>query len=270
MYIPVSVPRPQGISPGAATSKNPNVTMFRAEDVLAFPTRDQNGINMIGDYVLKSGAKMLKIYMTPSSIQNSYESSGEEDAISIKQKFEGHHPGDDLPIMEFLQNNYGQGFIILMDQCDTTAKKVYGTRCTPLTLKASGKSDKDTNVQMLMFEAFSSSKHLPGTYNGSTVFDAPFAVVSATAIAASPANGNYYKLPQTTAATSIAFATNTLDDRQNLTLIGAGGAVAATLAASATVVLVGSVNWVALENATITFQVVKAGATTILVEQSRT
>jgi uncharacterized protein YggU (UPF0235/DUF167 family) len=270
LYIPISVARPSGVSPGAATAKNPNVTVLRSQDVLSFPTRDQNGINLVGNYVMKTGAIMLSVYMTPSSIQYSYESSGEEDAISVKQKFEGHHPGANKEILEFLQNNYGQGFIILVDQCDTSEKLVYGTRCTPLTLKPSGKSDKDSNIQTLMFESFSSGQYLPGKYTGSTVFSAPFAVVSAAAIAANPANGNYYKLPQTAAATAIAFATNTLTDRENVTLIGSGGAVDATLAASANVILIGSVSWVALENATITFQIVKSGATTILIEQSRT
>jgi hypothetical protein len=275
MYAKVSVPKSQGIAPGAAAAKDPNVTIVDVDDILFFPPRDSKGIVMVGDFAMKPGAKMIQFYATKSKISAPYTSDGDEDSISIKQAFEAQHPGNAKEIREFIQNWLGKNVIIIHGSCAEPEKQVVGTKCAPLQLKPEGKDDNDGRMHMLKFEAFAKSSFLPGIYNGSLVLDAPTAVADVAEVAVDTEVNTQYKLPVGTAGTgaSIAFDTVTATDRDHITLIGSGGAdvhsIEAGVAGSVTVILRNGSLWAALENSVITFEYVNGGATKYLVELSR-
>jgi hypothetical protein len=172
MYIKISVTKPIiGKSAGSPAPKEPNVTVVAVEDILTFPNTDSKGVNMVGSFIMKPGAKMITVYMTPSKSKASYEPQGEEDAESYKHKFEGEHPGNSLEIAEFIQNWTGVPAIVIYGSCADNFRKVVGTKCAPVRLKATGQDDNDVRKNILVFEQFANTGYLPGHYTGELIYD---------------------------------------------------------------------------------------------------
>lgn len=273
MYLPTNVAKPAGKSAGAAAPKEPNVTIIATKDIAVWPARDDKGVQHTGNFILNAGAKAITVYMTSSKIKAPYESDGDEDSISVKHKFEGEHPGNELEIAEFIQNWMGEPCIVIHGSCNDAFRKVAGTKCAPLQLKPSGQDDNDGRKHMLVFEQFAKTSSLPGHYTGAIPTQVPFVVVSASAMVLNPANGYVYQLPSLAASASIAVATTSLAHGDIVTLMGGGGVAPATLVtgvADKSSLLVGGITWVALAGATINLKVFKAGAVTLFEEISRT
>ena len=271
-YIKTNVVKPLGKSPGASAPKEPNVTIVAVDDILVFPPTDGKGVNYAGDFVMKTGAKMYQVYMTPSKTKAGFESDGDEDSISFKQKFEGEHPGNELEISEFVQNWTGVNCIVIYGSCSDAFRKVIGTKCAPVQLKPSLKDDNDSRVHMLVFEQFAKSGYVPGHYTGNLSFAAPFAVVSTGAVAINATNGYQYQLPSLAVTAAVVVASNTLAHGDVVTFIGGGGVAPATLAtgvANNSAVLTSGTTWVGLAGAVISFKVFDAGGVKLLIEQSR-
>lgn len=272
MYIATNVAAPSGSSAGAPAAKDPNVAIIAIKDIQTWPQRDDKGVLVAGNIILKPGKTPTLVYMTASKIKAPYESDGDEDSVSLKHKFEGEHPGNSLEISEFIQNWLGVPCIIIHGSCQDTYRKIAGTKCAPLQLKPSGQDDNDARKNMLMFEQFAKTGSLPAHYTGAIPSADPFAVVSSTAVALSPANGYVYQLPSLAVTASIAVATSTLEHGDIVTLIGGGGVAPATLATGVTdksALLVSGSTWTGLAGAAIHLKVFKAGAVTLFVEQSR-
>ena len=275
MYVLKSVPQPTNTSSGAPTPKESNVTIFDANDVLAWPAPDANGVNLLGNYVMKPGAKMHKLYMTPSKQAASFESDGDEDAVGITQKFEGSFPGDSVEIREFVKNNLGRNLIIVYGTCRDTNKTVCGTKCSPMKLQPTFMSNGDATAHTLVFQQYMKTDQVPYNYTGSLEFAEAYAVVD-TDLPLLEANGTSYQLPATEVASVVDVASLDLAHGAVVSVIGGGGASPAVLSGGAsvttpavTVLLKDNSDWTALLNATITLEVFVADATTYLIERSR-
>lgn len=258
---------------GAGAPKNPNVTIIAIDDIQTFPPRDGGNVKMVGNFVLKPGARTYEVYVTPSSIKAPVEPEGAEDSQSFKPMFEGTHPGNDLDISEFVQNWTGVNVVVVYGSCTDGYKKVMGTPCAPLQLKASALDDKDNRNYTLKFEAYGTSQLLPGHYTGTLNVNTPTAVTSVTAVAVNATNGNVYKLPALETTAAIAFSEVTLEHGSVITLVGGGGTNPATLATGVTdkkALLVNGTTWVGLLNATISLKVFNNGSITLLEEIART
>lgn len=90
MYIKQSVKKPTGASPGAASPKDPNVTIIDVNDILSFPKRDTRGVKMEGNFVMKEGATMIQLYMTASKIKATFESEGKRTLFPSNQSLKGN------------------------------------------------------------------------------------------------------------------------------------------------------------------------------------
>jgi hypothetical protein len=258
---------------GAAAPKDPNVTIIATKDIVTWPLRNPKKVLMIGDFVFNDNPKIAEIYMTASKTKAPYESDGDEDAISIKQKFEGEHPGDELEINEFIADWLGEPCIIIHGSCKDAFRKVVGTKCAPVQLKPAGQNDNDARKHMLVFEQFAKSEYLPGHFTGTINFTDPFAVVSSTAVPVNATNGRIYKLPSLAVTAAIAFSEIGLNHGDSITLIGGGGIAPATLVTGVTdkkAILKDGTTWVGLAGATINLEVFVNGALTFLIEKSRT
>lgn len=269
IYIAQSVKKPTGSSPGAASPKNPNVTLVDAADIIQFPKYDEKGVKMIGNFVLKEGAQMIQVYMTASTHKPLYESEGEEDAISFKHKFEGSHPGDSLEINEFIQNWMGRDVIVIYGSCNDEYKRVLGTPCAPLQLKPSSQDDNEARRKNLLFEQFASVDRVPGFYQGDLAFAEP-----ETTGANITASKSIYRVNSSEATAPIKFTAVNLDHGSQVTLIGSGGTDPFVLGASeasdpVTVFLANGSNWTALKDSVIHLQVFKSAGKTILFEVGR-
>jgi hypothetical protein len=272
MYIPINITKPKGTSPGAATPKDPNITIVLVDDILTHPLRDAGGVKMLGNIVMKPGTKMYQLYQSPSKFKGSYEPEGDEDTVTYKQKVEMEHPGDSLEINEFITNWTGKNVLVIFGSCSENFRKVYGTKCAPLQVKATSQDDNDARKKMLVFEQYAKSAFLPGHYTGELVFDEPFAPATA-AFDVTEANGHQYRIPALDVTADISFTALSLPHGSTVTLIGSGGEDPATLtsavAGQATVILSAGSDWTALLNATIQLQVFDAGATKYLIEVAR-
>lgn len=272
-YLKVSVPRANaGTSPGAYKAKVPNVTIVDADDIAEYPSRDSKNIKEVGNYVLVAGARMIRIYMTPETIEAGFETDGPEDGKVFKATFKGDHPGESLEIKEFIQNWLGRPVIIFEENCRNNTINTYGTKCSPMKLNPSFSSNKEGTKHMLSFEQPNPVEFLPGYYEGALTFGDPFAVADEN-VSLLEANGNFYQLPSFAVTAAIDIAATDLEHGQVVSLIGGGGVGPATLsngaATAVTVVLANGTQWIALDGATISLKVFKAGATTYLIEEKR-
>lgn len=272
MYQKINLKKPTGISPGSAAPKSETV-IVAVEDILVFPPSDGNGVKINGNFVLKPGASMIKIEGTKSKTDAPYESDGDEDAISINQKFMLQHPGNELEVKEFVQNWLGKEVIVFHKACQDKFYEVMGTPCTPLQVKPAKTDNNDGRFHTFNFESFAKTALVPKHYEGVLVFADPFAVADVTVIDVTSANGNHYRLPSLDATAAAGFNAVTLEHGSLLTLIGDGGSDPATLsngvAGNATVVLVSGTQWVALRDAVIHLEVFNDGTTIYLFEKSR-
>ena len=268
-----SVPAPTTVGAGAPTPKKGLVTFMHSDDILEFPLRDANGVKMLGNIVLKAGAKMHELYLTSSSQAGSHEIDGDEDMEGFVLKFEGTHPGDSLEVNEFVQNSLNEGYIIIYGLgCGESQGKVLGTPCNPMKMKGNYTDDKDGRKHTFSFEQTYKSNNLAGFYDGEITLASNYEAATVD-VDMTEANGVVYQLPGLAATDAITAASIDQDHNTIVSLIGGGGDDPATLDSGAqgsvTIILANDTQWVALENAVISLQVFKAGATTYLIEQSR-
>lgn len=274
-HIRKSIGRSSAVSPGAARPKKAEVTLVYVDDILSFPERDpMGGVKLLGNIVLKPGAKMYTMYETPSSQKASHTIEGDEDMEGFKKKFEGSVPGDSLEFNEFLQDALGRGFIIIYGvNCGSNANKILGTPCNPMKIKGEFTDDKDGVKHAISFEQYQADGYVAGVYEGTLQYGSNFEVVAVTAVLMTEANGTVYQLPSTAVEAAIDVDTMSLPHGTVVSLIGGGGAGPSKLESgvktAATIVLVQDSDWMALKDAVINFKVVDAGATKYLIEQSR-
>lgn len=273
-YVRKSVPRPTP-GAGAPKPKNAMVTIIYADDIVAFPGSDENGVKTIGNLILKSGAKMYQLYETDDSQKASHSIEGDSDTEGFLKKFEGTHPGDSLEINEFVQNTIGQGILVLYSvECGSSVRKLIGTPCNPLYLKGEFADDKDGAKHTLNFEQRRRDRNVAKFYDGEVYYTENYSVADITAIDLLVANGPVYQLPSVAVAdTNVLVSSLDLVHGQTVTLIGGGGAEPATLTSgvngTVTVILASGTDWSALDKAVINLQVYVAGAITYLIERSR-
>lgn len=267
-----SVPSP-GAGAGAAKPKKGKITVIVADDILSFPATDANGVKMIGNIVLKAGAKMETLYMTPTTQKLSDEIVGDEDMEAFDKKAEGVHPGNSVDIREFRKNMLGVGLILIFGAgCGENTGDVFGTPCNPMKLKGSYSSDNEGIKNTLMFEALIKDSSAIGYYPGEITLAENFTAASVD-LALTVANGPVQQLPSLATTDAITATSIDLEQGTMVTLIGGGGADPATLDAGTQglvdVILLNGTQWVALKDAIINLEVVKGGTTTYLIERSR-
>lgn len=251
------------------------ITLIDLSDVSIWPGRDDNGVLMVGNIVMKAGKYMSQIEVTPSKTSLPLSSEGEEDNISLSSLPEFTFPGSTLDIEELFANWLGRSVAVMVHvgACDGQSPfyRVYGTPCAPLSLLPEGQNDNDATNSMLKFQQFAKTGNMPGRYTGTLTLDT-VNNVAADAVTVDVANGSgQYQLADNTVATIITDLTNAVTGGV-YTLLGSGGANPATIEASnANFLLAGAVDWQGLDGATITFKAYDAGGGDhIFIEQERT
>lgn len=259
---------------GSAAAKDPNVTIVAVKDILSWPARNSKKVLMAGAFTLAPNAKIAEIYLTSSKTKAPYESDGDEDAISIKQKFEGEHPGSELEINEFIADWLGEPCIIIHGSCQDAFRKVVGTKCAPVQLKPSGQDDNDARKHMLVFEQFAKTEWLPGHYLGQLPSVEPATVANVETIVLDKDVNKVYQLPSLAVTKAITITGVSAVHGDVFTLIGGGGVAPATLSnlfeMTNGIMLIGGTNWIALAGATISLRVIHSGSIWIFEETSRT
>ncbi|MEC5156650.1 hypothetical protein [Chryseobacterium sp. MP_3.2] len=246
------------------------------QDLVSFPDTDDNNVLLTGQPVFKDGKGLVPIYITTSSREFSYETIGDQDARSFKVKFMGTHPGTELEALEYARNMTDEEFIIFIPGCQSTDPvKVLGRPCEPLIFKSSHKGGKDGSKFEFIFEQEVGGKNTYMVYYGPLVLqDTVYAVVDFTTAltALSPV-----QKVATTATTQPLDITSLVGiTTKQVTFIGqeADPVKAGTISEDTTgpimILLIGGLQWKALQGSTITFEVFVSGSITVLIERWRT
>ena len=174
-YVKVSLPKFK--TGGAApVPKDPNVLVYRASDVLTFPTR--NGVEAVGNLTLKEGAKGVALYLTPNTISRGGTTEGEptEERAAFVDSVSGQRPGDDKHFAGWLQEDLNEGHILITKECgDAEGTRLHGTPCNPLYFGVDKSDNKEGKFSALTWTQGQPSKNATLHYTGTIppVADAP-------------------------------------------------------------------------------------------------
>jgi len=143
-YVPVSVPK-TGANPGRPKGKDENIIIVRTKDILNFPARDANGVQSDAgeNLTLIPGAAAIAVYGTPSTIKRYDTGEGDPDAKGWIQNLEFEHPGDEVTLEEWKENNINENLVALSFRRGFTSVKVHGTIEEPLQFEVEEQDDKD-------------------------------------------------------------------------------------------------------------------------------
>jgi len=143
-YAAVSVPK-TGANPGRPKGKNPNIIICRTDEIDNFPTRDENGVKNVADSLLTmlAGKNAIYIYGTTSTIKRYDTGEGDPHAKGWIQNLEFEHPGDEIALQEFLENNINENLVALSFRRGFTDVKLHGTIEEPLQFEVEEQDDKE-------------------------------------------------------------------------------------------------------------------------------
>lgn len=272
MYQRINVTKGSTPGSGAASPKDPNVAIFLAKDLVAYPQRNASGVVAEGDFVSAPGKAPIYVYMTGVNQDLGFETEGDVDSEQIKPMFTATHPGAQVPAFEFFQNHLGEDIIIVTGGCSAKEKMIWGSKCTPMRMKANFKANNEKTGFEFTFEQVQGSRFVPAIWEGDIAFSQPFD--TDVSLDLTEANGTQYKVEDLAVTAAISVASIDLSHGSKVTLIGSGGAAPATLSngslTGATAVLKDGTQWVALAGATITLEVFDDGTNVYLIERTRT
>ncbi|UOB16588.1 hypothetical protein [Abyssalbus ytuae] len=260
---------------GSAENKSFEVVLMDLNDIASFPSRDDNGILMVGNFVMKAGKYATKMQVSSSKTSLPVTSEGEEDNVSISALPEFSVPGSTQDFEEFIQNWTNRSIVVAVQvgACGggTPFYRLYGTRCAPLSILLEGQNNNDATMNLVKFQQFAKTDLMPGRYTGTFTFATATTVpVDATTVDVTNGSGEY-QLQDNAGATVITDLTNAETDGV-YTLLGSGGSNPATIEASNTnFLMAGAVDWQGLSGAMLTVKAFEvAGGDHVFVEISRT
>lgn len=272
MFARIDINKPQG--GGAPQAKSQNVAIIDLDEVQYWPSRDDGGVKMVGDIVMKPGKYATILQATASSISLPITSEGEEDSVSFTSLPEFYHPGSSLEFDEFVSNmtnkNLAIGFRVGACDGDEPYYRFYGTPCTPLSLLVEGQNNNEATRNMVRFQQFQRSRTLPGRYYGNLTLATSNQVPAGTEVVNVGNGSGRYQLSDNAAATVITSLDNA-NPNGVYTLVGSGGENPASITAANDFILSGAVEWQGLAGSTITFRAYpQADGNYLFVEVSRT
>lgn len=269
MYVKADVLKP-GDNKGVGGDKKDKVILIDVDDILTMPSRDDKGIVIAGNFEMKAGCYMTKIYGTQSTIKANADSEGDPDAKGITQTVEFEHPGDSVAIREFRANWMNKNVMIAIERCSSSQVNLYGTPCAPLQMVFKAEDDKDKNKTTFTFKSTQKGPDV-ADYQGTFTFSAVVDTVDAdeTTVDLAAGEGRYQLTDGSVSAVTITTCENAVDG-DTYTLLGSGGDNPSTITAANDFILANGTTWTALAGAELTFKAFKSGASAWkFIEQSR-
>lgn len=264
-------PKIGSIIGGSPQGKSTDIVIIDLDKVASWPSRDANGIKMVGNITLTTGAYIQEVYATSSTISTPRTSEGDEDMVAFTSTPEFSHPGSPVEIEEFIALNTNKRLAVAfkVGACEGQEPhyKIYGTPCNPMRLIVEGQDNNEGVKDLMKFEQSRKSSKLPGRYYGTfTKATAFYVAADATEIDVTNGSGEYQLLDNT--ATTIITDFTSATEGGVYTLKGSGGTNPATIEATNTNFILNQ-DWQALANTTITLKAFNRNGSLIYIEQSR-
>lgn len=257
MYVKQNITRPEG-NPGKGITPKDMMSIIDVDDILSFPPRDESGIKLEGNIVLKPGAYSIDLYMTPGTVEVTSNTEGDPDAMGFTPTVKGNHPGNRREVREFKTHFLGRKVIVIMSYCNGD-KDLFGSPCNPMQLAVNYTGNKDANSSEMTFSQISKGDDI-AVYNGTIPSMEPVATVEAAATTfAAPREGQYQLSAGEAAIASITGAKH----GQIITLLGTSG-TAPTVPAGENILLKNGSTFTAVAGSQLTLQAFQNGAGSIV------
>lgn len=167
VYVKASVPRPAG-NPGLGILPKDLIAVFDLDDILTFPARDESGVVIADDIILKEGCHPIGIYQTHGTIEMASNSDGETDAEGFKPSVKFKHPGNTKELREFKTNWLGKKCVVVARYCNGKPSDIIGSPCNPCKLSVAYTGSSESNSNEITFEQISKGSDI-GIYEGACV-----------------------------------------------------------------------------------------------------
>jgi len=147
----VSVPKKTS-NAGRPKGKKSYVVLFRWEDVAEYE-RDEKGVR-VTKFSMKPDKKPIAVYATDKTIKINHTSEGDKDAKGFIHNTEFEHPGTDIEIDEFVNNNINENLGSIVFGCAGDDAKIAGTPYTPQEIdKAEAQDDNEADKTMIALKS---------------------------------------------------------------------------------------------------------------------
>lgn len=266
MYIKQSVPRAAG-NPGIGIQTRDALTLIDVDDIAYMPPRDDKGVVIAEDIILKKGCYGYTIYMTPGTVEVTSAAEGDTDQIGFLPQVKFNHPGNEQPVREFKANSLNRKFIIIVRYCSGKPADLIGNICNPCKMTPSYTGNNEGNTNEFTFQQINKGDDI-GIYTGTVPEEEPVAVVDAGSSAiAFVAEGQYQLSAGEAKISDIAGGSH----GAVITLLGVAG-TAPTVGATgndAQLILRGGKEFVANEGSQLTLRAFEVSDGMVWIEQSR-
>jgi len=268
-----NIDKPGKANPAAGGDIKDKIIFMLKKDVASFPVECDGTLRRFDPIAMKAGTHAITLEVTANTIKFEENAVGEVGSDNTQWEIvaEFEHPGSELEINDFITFWCSKDLYMGREYCsDPSKRRLSGTPCAPLQIQASSSEDKEKSTNKFTVKSVK-----PGPKSAFLTNDFPLSgsghAVAADATEVDVANGSgTYQLADGSAApAAITGFTNTTDGMV-VTLKGSGGDYPSTISIGGDFILKGGNNWTALENTSITFDVVESGAGAFTyVEKSR-
>lgn len=264
MYIKSSVAKPSGM-PGKGIQPRDKVIIYDIEDIAYMPPRDEGGVLIAEDIVMKPGKYAVAVYVTPGSVEISSNSDGDPDAKGFTPSVKFNHPGNKLEIREFKANWIDKNVIIVVEYCNGQDSDLVGSPCNPAQLAVEYSGTRDANTNALTFAQVSKGDDI-AIYRGTNTLEEPVGTVASGTAVTYAGDGQYQPSSSVTAIESVSGGSH----GALITLMGAPSGSGYTIATGGVFLLRDGTAFTGSPGSQITFRAFKDGANSVKwIEQSR-
>ncbi len=141
--------------PGAGLHPQDALILIDVDDIVTFPARDEDGVNITGNIALAQDATAITIYGTPGTFVATSNSSGDADAVGFQPSIQFNHPGNTAAIHAFKTNWVGRKIVAIMKFCNGTEKWLFGSPCNPLQLQVNYEGNNESNRNQFTLQQIS-------------------------------------------------------------------------------------------------------------------
>lgn len=264
-YIKQSVPRAAG-NPGIGIQPRDSITLLDVDDIAYMPPRDDKGVVIAEDIVMRSERYGFTLYMTPGTVELTSAAEGDTDQIGYTPGVKFNHPGNEQAVREFKANNLNRKFICIVRYCSGKPADIIGSLCNPCKMTPSYTGNNESNTNEFTFQQVSKGDDI-GIYKGTVPEEEPVAVVEASATSVKFVSDGQYQLSSGAAA---------IDEIEGgshgavVTLLGCAGTSPTVAHAADAILLKGGKTFTASEGSQLTLRAFEvANNALVWIEQSR-